>query len=349
MFRGAPAFRSRRVLWLRIAFWGVMALLLLMGIVFAAGENARARLKATYPPPGRLVDVGEYSLHLYCVGTGRPIVLMEAGAGDMGLIWSLVQPEVGKFTTACVYDRAGHGWSDSGSIPFTVSRIAQDLRVLLVRGAGPGPYVLVGHGLGGPIVRLYHARYHLDVSGMVLVDSAHEEQLTRLPGPFRDAMQSIVQARRQQLRLAAILARSGLLAFRPAVFPAHPKLPPHAAAAIRAVAASDAKWLKTIPADYQAVETVLNEVRVAGGTYMAGLPLIVLARGRPDPLPPHVIVAPDVLAEGEKAWREMQSELATRSRRGRLVVAEQSGHYIQLDVPDVVIDAIRQVVERVRP
>lgn len=347
MDRRAPAFRSRR--WLQVAFWAVMVLLLLAGIVFDAGENARARLKAAYPPPGRLVDVGEYSLHLQCIGTGRPIVLMEAGAGDMGLIWSLVQPEVGKFTTACVYDRAGHGWSDPGPIPFTASRIVQDLHMLLMRGAGPGPYVLVGHSLGGAIVRLFLKIYFFDVSGMVLVDSAHEEQLDRLPAALRDAQERVVRSNMRQLRLAAILARFGMLALRPSVFPTRPQLSPHAAAAVRAVAVSDAKWLEAMQADQQAVGTMLNEVRTAGGSFMYGVPLIVLARGRPDALPPQASVTPDVLADAEKAWRDMQSELATRSTRGRLVVAEQSGHYIQLDQPNLVIDAIRQVVESVRP
>jgi pimeloyl-ACP methyl ester carboxylesterase len=183
---------------------------------------------------------------------------------------------------------------------------------------------------------------------MVLVDSAHETQFARLPAAYVDASQRLIAGIRRQLRLAARLARSGLLSLRPGLFPTHPNLPEAAAAASRAQAVTDAKWLEAIMADQQGIEGMLREVGAADVGTMGDLPLVVLARGRPDPLPPQIAPPPEVSAEVERIWRELQAELAGRSSRGRLVVAERSGHYIQLEQPDLVVAAIRQVVESVR-
>jgi pimeloyl-ACP methyl ester carboxylesterase len=325
-----------------------VALLAVVGILLAAGAGAKAKLKAAYPPPGQLVDVGEYRLHLSCLGTGAPVVVMEAGAGDAGFVWALVQPRVAEFTTACVYDRAGHGWSDPGPLPPTAWETVRVLHTLLEHGGLAGPRVLVGHSLGGPIVRLYRAAYPGDVAGMVLVDSAHEAQVTRLPAAYKEIAQKFTQSIRGQLRLAITLTRSGVLALRPGLFPTHPRLPEDAAAASRALAVTDTKWLEAIMAEQEAVEDILAEVGAADVGTMADLPLVVLARGRPDALPPQVVLAPEVVADAERVWRELQAELAARSSQGRLVVADRSGHYIQLDEPALVVTAIRQVVESVR-
>jgi pimeloyl-ACP methyl ester carboxylesterase len=325
-----------------------VALLAVVGILIAGGASAKAKLKAAYPPPGRLIDVGGYRLHLSCLGTGAPAVVMEAGAGDAGFVWALVQPRVAEFTTACVYDRAGHGWSDPGPLPPTAWETIRVLHTVLERGGLAGPRVLVGHSLGGPIVRLYRAAYPGDVAGMVLVDSAHEAQFTRLPAAYKEITQKSIQSLRGQLRLAITLTRSGLLALRPRLFPTHPRLPEDAAAASRALAVTDTKWLEAIMAEQEAVEDILAEVGAADVGTMADLPLVVLARGRPDALPPQVAPAPEVVADVERVWRELQAELAARSSRGTLIVANQSGHYIQLDDPELVVTAIRQVVESVR-
>jgi pimeloyl-ACP methyl ester carboxylesterase len=273
---------------------------------------------------------------------------MEAGSGDAGLVWALVQPRIGEFTTACVYDRAGHGWSDPGPAEPTAWEIVRALHTLLERGGPPAPRVLVGHSLGGPFVRLYRAAYPGEVAGMVLVDSAHETQFARLPAAYVEATQRVLSGIRRQLRLATLLARSGVLSLRPGLFPTHPRLPEAAASASRALAVTDPKWLEAIMADQQAAEEILREVGAADVGTMADLPLIVLARGQAETLPPQIAVTPEVAAEVERLWRALQAELARRSTRGRLVVAERSGHYIQLDEPDLVVAAVREVVESVR-
>ena len=95
-----------------------------------------------YPPPGQLVDVGGYRLHINCIGSGSPTVVIDAGQGDWFASWSSwVQPEVAKTTRVCTYDRAGMGYSEVGTLPRTAEQFAQELHTLLQGAAVPGPYV----------------------------------------------------------------------------------------------------------------------------------------------------------------------------------------------------------------
>src|SRR5262245_29608868 len=128
-----------------------------------------------FAPPGCLVDVGGFRLHMNCAGRGTPAVILESALGGSCLSWSLVQPEVARFAHVCSYDRAGFGWSDAGPLPRTASRIADELRTLLDRAGIAPPFLLVGHSFGGLVMRIF-ARLHRDqVSGLVLVDPAHPE------------------------------------------------------------------------------------------------------------------------------------------------------------------------------
>ena len=119
-----------------------------------------------------LVDIGGLSLHLHCLGNGAPTVVMEAGLGNDGSVWKPVQLEVAQSTRACVYDRAGLGYSGGPApTPHTNRRMAQELYQLLTQSGHEGPYVLVGHSMGGLNVRLFAAEHPEQVAGMVLVDT----------------------------------------------------------------------------------------------------------------------------------------------------------------------------------
>lgn len=127
-----------------------------------------------HPPPGELVDVGGHRLHLNCMeetqAEDEPTVLLEAGGGQNSLTWSSVQPQIAGFARVCSYDRAGMGWSDSGPAPRDADRVARELHSLLEQAEVSGPYVLVGHSLGGAFVRVFADRYPEEVAGMVLID-----------------------------------------------------------------------------------------------------------------------------------------------------------------------------------
>src|SRR6516162_5157930 len=120
---------------------------------------ATAQLASTPPPfpaPGRMVDVGGWKLHLNCTGeqrVGKPTVILEAGAGDFSVEWSLVQPEVAAFSRVCSYDRAGDGWSELGPHPRTFQQVVYELHQLLKTAGERPPFIMVGHSYGGWLVR----------------------------------------------------------------------------------------------------------------------------------------------------------------------------------------------------
>jgi pimeloyl-ACP methyl ester carboxylesterase len=133
-------------------------------------------------PPGQLIELGGYKLHLWCTGKGSPTVILCPGSGDFSFDWALVQAKVAKVTRVCSYDRAGEAWSDLGPSPRTQAQEAFDLRRALRKVHIKGPYLLVGHSAGGTLVRLFAADYPDDVVGMVLVDGSHEEDTGNING-----------------------------------------------------------------------------------------------------------------------------------------------------------------------
>jgi pimeloyl-ACP methyl ester carboxylesterase len=288
-----------------------------------------------------LVDVGGYRLHIDCQGTGSPTVVMEAGLGDPSLVWALVQPQIAPLTRVCIYDRAGLGWSDSSPKPRTADIMVEELHILLKNAAIQGPYVLVGHSTGGMLARLYAHTYPAEVVGMVLVDAQHEDQFARLSEPLQRAVKQSFAEAAQPLPLFRVLADTGIGALVPplAALTDNPKLPSPAREEYSALALSDRKYIEAHTAENVAIFDSLDQVRAAHITGLGNIPLIVLYHGIPDS------VIPGMTLDEEKAWwLGLQTELAALSPQGKLVLAEQSGHYIQLDQPSLVIDAVQQVL-----
>ena len=108
-----------------------------------------------YVKPGQLVDIGGRRINLHCTGAGGPTVILMAGSASWSPIWYKVQPAIAQETRVCGFDRAGYGFSDPGPRPQVISDVVDDLHAALKAGPIPGPYVLVGHSLGGVEVRLY--------------------------------------------------------------------------------------------------------------------------------------------------------------------------------------------------
>jgi pimeloyl-ACP methyl ester carboxylesterase len=149
---------------------------LVAALVVFSQVHSGAIEPAAPSPLGKLYDIGGYKLHLYRTGdaNGGPSVILEAGAGAFSIDWYLVQEQVATFAKVCSYDRAGHAWSELGPNPRTYKQAAYDLHRLLARAGVAGPYILVGHSLGGALVRTFANLYPNEVLGMVLVDSGIE-------------------------------------------------------------------------------------------------------------------------------------------------------------------------------
>lgn len=331
------------------ALLGLVLLFLLAGLLYQAVGSARDRRR--YPPPGQLVDVGGHRLHFYSMGEGQPTVVLDSGLPGTCSSWALVQPEVAPFARVCSYDRAGLGWSDPGPRPRTSQQIVAELHTLL-RGAGvEPPYVLVGHSFGSFTARLFASQYPDEVAGMVLVDpiSTREwlgmtpEQEAALRGGVRLARYGALLARFGVARLISWLASVGaanwarlgvkvvtggrLRGGEQMVSPIA-KLPPGPRAAARAF------W--TQPKCFQAIADQVaslaeSAAQVAATDSYGGIPLVVLSAGNSPP--------------ARLADREA---LALLSSGGTHIVAPGSGHWIQLEQPRQVIDAIRTVILKAR-
>ena len=300
--------------------------------------------------PGRLIDVGGFRLHLHCSGSGRPAVVMDSALAGSSISWSLIQPDVSRLTCACSYDRAGFGWSDAGPMPRTAGRVADELRVLLDHGGVAPPFVLVGHSFGGLVMRIFAARYRSDVSGLVLVDPAHPEDWVT-PAPkeqikidrgIKLCRSGATAARFGAARLvsglvtfglfgvarglATVVSRGGLSREDEGVLAPYWKLPPETRRPLRQFWTQE-KFFAALGSQIASISSSAAETLAASAGGYGDLPLVTISSTDP----------------GDYRLRQ-QEALARLSDRGRHVVASKSGHWIPLDQPQVVIDAIREML-----
>ena len=262
------------------------------------------------------MDVGGYRLHINCQGQGGPTVVMESGNGNFSLNWGQVPREVAKFTRVCAYDRAGLGWSDRSPRRRTAHNLVQDLHTLLERSGVEPPYVLVGHSLGGMLIRLY-AHVHPDqVAGMVLVDSSHEEQLLRFPEALLRLSRRTDKLMNGILRLIQLLIASGVLAQAPKLFPRQMLImaAEEDKDTFRGVVSADTKNLAGMQEEIAVAPDHFAAIRAAQISTLGDLPLIVLSHGKSQPMPG----LPDaVKREFEQTWQQ------TARRIDRTVIARE--------------------------
>jgi pimeloyl-ACP methyl ester carboxylesterase len=330
------------VRWLKRIGIGVLAVLAAAILSGAAYEMwARQRSVAEFPARGALVDIGGRRIHLDCRGAGAPIVVFESGLDVYGsLSWSAVQDEVARTTRACSYDRAGILWSDRSNGARDGAAIAGDLHKALQIVGEQGPYLMVGHSLGGPYLMSFANQFGAEVAGLVFVDASHPDQQRRL----KEATGQPVAESMAGPKLLAALAWTGLprLVARSV---GHAKAPAQANAAMRAYLP---RSLRPMLDELGAIDQTFSE---AGALHSLGdRPLIVLTAAAP--FAPADLEALKLTREqGQRmqaVWFELHDDEASWSSQGRHIRLEDAHHYIQFDRPDAVIEAIREVVESVR-
>ncbi len=301
---------------------------------------------------GKIYETGGLRLHARAAGSGSPTVVFEAALGASSLSWALVQPEIARRTRTFAYDRAGFGGSSAGLNPRTAGRIAGELRDLLEAAGLAPPFVLVGHSFGGLCARVFSARYPSDTAGLVLVDAPHPDQwLNPSPEDARRLRMGVRLARRgafaSRIGLAqavAWLVRAGSYGVArglsvsfggPALrgrtdYLLAPlgKLPPD----VRRAAAE--AWVR--PRFYEALASQIESMpessaEAAAVRDLGPLPLAVVTAANP---------SPQRLAD--------QAEVLRLSSRARHIVARSGGHWIPLDEPATVVDAIIGVLEQLR-
>jgi pimeloyl-ACP methyl ester carboxylesterase len=306
---------------------GCLCLPILLGAAGALYERAAERReRLNHVPPGRMVQLGTRELHLVCKGmsAGRiaPSVVIEQGAGEPCRYWWAIQERVSHFATVCTYDRAGFGWSVQSMPGRTIEDRADELHALLAAAGVPGPYVLVAHSYGGLIVRRFAAKYPQSTAGMVLVDTPEEAALFRAP------VLTFYRRMRAVLRFVQALAAIGALRIVSRWYNLEAFGFPYVRPGEYAAAADDLDSLER--------EDAAMRVSAKPGS-LGALPLAVVTHG---------IAFPGPFAFLEEGWRAGQERLAALSSRGHLIVARESSHMIQLDEPDLIVDAIRGIHSR---
>jgi pimeloyl-ACP methyl ester carboxylesterase len=256
------------------------------------------------------VDVTGRRLALVRAGGGAPTVVLETGLGAESEEWEPVFQEVEQFTSVCRYDRANRGRSDPAPKPRAAQDFVADLYSLLIAAAIPRPLVLVGHSLGGLIVRLYAHQYPHDVAGLVLVDPMHEDQFDRI-GP----------------RI-------------PTRFPGEPE----ALTQLRSFWTTD--W-RDPAKNQEGVDFPASQAQAHAINSLGDIPMLVLTAGtflRDAPPEP---AAQQLAAQLQMLWQEMHRELMQQSSNATQILVETSGHFIQREQPEAIVAAIRQMLDMV--
>jgi pimeloyl-ACP methyl ester carboxylesterase len=332
----------------------VILLVVLLGLIAAAiifqalGSYYDAR---QFPAPGRLIDIGPCRLHLNEQGVGSPVVVLESGIAASSLSWALVQPKVAEFTCICSYDRAGLSWSDDCPAPRTVHQIVSELTNLLSQAGLSGPYILVGHSFGGAVIRAFANLQHANVAGLIFVDPVSLEYWANC-GPSKE----------RRLRLAARLSRRGALLARIGVV----------RVALTALAAGGRRFPKLIArlSAGQGTEVILRLVGEIQKLPKELWPTLRAHWSRPKcframaayletlpdnartavlmPIPPEIPFIVLSASNANEAELQERDSWVQQSRCAGHLRIEQSGHWLQLERPDVVITAIQELVDSAR-
>ena len=289
-------------------------------------------------PLGSLVDIGSRRLHLHCLGKESPTVVVENGDGAFSIDWALVQSNVSKFARICTYDRAGYAWSDPGPLLDMVDEITGDLHLMLQTAKISPPLILVGASMGGAYIRAYQRRFPEQIAAMVLVDATHDEGIDyEIDGKGKPI--SLISAEELRDFMTRLLARN----LRPPQAPTKMSPPfdrlPENLHAVRLWATAryfsniDMKQVPYVAEASRQEFVMLRKQRLEHEHALGDLPLIVLARTR----------------NTNDSKKRMQAELASLSRNGTLIMAEDSDHEIHLYRPDLVVQGIKQAVDASKP
>jgi pimeloyl-ACP methyl ester carboxylesterase len=325
----------------------LLVMLLAAGALYQfIGARRGARRHAA---PGAMIAVNDQRLHVTCGGNGTPAVLFESGISASSLSWIRVLPDVATFTRGCAYDRAGLGWSDPARCPRTVTRMLEDFHGVLVSATTGGPCVLVGHSFGALLVCAYASRHPMNVAGLVLLDPPSEwHEMTRQQA-------RLLWGGIQLSRVGGVLARLGVvracLALLAGGAPGVPRkfvriFGPTAAHTLERLVGE----VRKLPPEVHPVVQMLwcqPKCFHAMAAHLAALEetAAVIARVRSLPDVPLVIISS---GDQPSITIAKHQQLARLSSQSRHIVAPKSGHWIQFDEPELVVETIRDLVDHTR-
>lgn len=321
---------------------GLIILLIGLALSGATYQWLAARSdQQNFPAPGSLYSIDGLQLHLDCRGTGSPVVILEAGLTSGSLSWDLVHDRLAALTRVCAYDRPGLDWSERMDHPAGAEEVADRLHRLLSTAEITGPRILVGMSAGGVYVREFYRRHPDNVVGMVLVDSSHEQQGARLP------QQESEQTLTGMLELCTWLQPLGVIRAFDILgeLAGQYELP----ADLRERLSARMNQSHTCAVMQDESSSFAEEVRDPEPPASLGsLPLIVLTQGKKPEANVQFGITEEFAIAQFAEWQILQRELTALSSNGRQLVAEKSGHVIQFEQPELVIQAISEMVTELR-
>lgn len=325
--------------WLKRIVTGFLIFILaLIVTIFAGGALVRAQVKANYPPPGQLVDVGGYKLHIHCEGEGSPTVVVLAGSGVPSTYYWLIQSEAAKMTRVCVYDRAGYAWSEEGSGDLSPMGQVEDLEILLVNAGIEAPYILAGHSYGGYVARLYAQAHPEAVAGLVMIDSAHEDQWTNYPQSIQDMAKQMYSGPNKPFNVFLMGFLRSLQTVLPVSDPMVEYFPSDVAETLTAVR-------KLHPLNIYTVKAEVSDMALGKSPrvlHLGDIPMIVITHGVPVEL---MGQSDEANAGFERVNLEMQTRLLSLSANVRQVFAEESNHdELPVKQADLVVEALNDLL-----
>lgn len=322
--------------WLKrilLAILGLIAMVILIGFTYE--HAARYIVKRQIPVKGELIDVGGHRLNINIKGEGGPLVVFESGFDNVGsLVWNPVQEEISKFNITASYDRAGILFSERGRNPKTAENMADELHTLLKKAGQKGPYILVGHSAAGLTLRLFVAKYPDEVLGVILVDASHPDQFSRMQKVFES-----MPMKQSPKWVEKFACETGIVRFQ-----------------VRNLTFFDSSLgdslniitRKLFPKSYPIVSEETGNAmairdEVENITSFGDIPLIVITgtgESRRASFPND-----EIAQQFEEIWMELQNDLLTLSTNSEHILADKSGHYVQLDQPEVVVNAIEKLLK----
>ncbi len=308
-------------------------LLALVGLGAGYQGIRSAQDLADFPAPGKLYEVDGLTLHLDCRGSGSPTVILEAGLTMGSLSWALVHDEIAKNTQVCAYDRPGIDWSEPIGREVSSTEIRDRLYSLLQVAQIEDDFVLVGMSAGGIFVRNFYQQYPQHVHGMVLVDSAHEQQNSRAPEDLSGQLSALEICRFTQ-PIGLIRAFGLMDQWAEGVFAASDEL--------ATIFKTNLNRSHSCAASYWELKSAVpaaSDIEKAPES-LGSLPLIVLSQGKP-------VTGEEAITQ-RKQWNILQKELTALSTEGEQYFAEQSYHGIQFSQPEFVVEKIGSLVDKLR-
>jgi pimeloyl-ACP methyl ester carboxylesterase len=334
---------TRRILF---GFVGLIILGLVAGTIWEMSQRSYAH--AHFKPSGKVVAIaGGRKMHIDCRGQGSPTVLFESGLDTNGVLaWSAVHDQVASFTRACAYDRAGVMWSDEKSTAHDGEGVARDLHALLNAAGEKGPFVMVGHSLGGPYIMNFTRLYPSYVAGVVFVDASHADQNKLMAAA---GVPGLTKGIPLPLKILGRMSWSGL----PRILVNYEESQsdvanPMPTAARMAAKAYIGESVKAAMEEGENLDRTLSE----GGQLrtLGDRPLVVLTATKPLTPKEYGLAGLNATqyASVQRIWLQVQNDEATWSTHSRHQLVPDSTHYIQFYRPDIVIAATKEVVDQVR-